>query len=297
MTGLLRADITSLLATAPLVAMSSAAVAAWLASGSLVARPIPPLAMRARSAGAVPGSSATAGEPRRLLGGLRRIPLLVGGSALLAGVAATSGGGPMAGLLILALGAVAHRWLRVRRRAADEAAHRTAVIELCTALVAELRAGRNPRDALAWAASTSEILERQIRPALDYGRDAPVVLREMSARPGGYGLRRLAACWQVAESSGAGLAAAVDRLTNGLRSDEAQRREVSAQLAGARATARLLAGLPLFGLLLAAGLGGDPLRVLLHTPYGMACLGVGAALDAAGLFWTERIASAAERTS
>jgi tight adherence protein B len=89
----------------------------------------------------------------------------------------------------------------------------------------------------------------------------------------------------------------VERLANGLRAEEAQRREVSAQLAGPRATARLVAILPLFGLMLAAGLGGDPLRVLFGTSYGLVCLGTGLALDVVGVLWTERIASAAERVS
>jgi len=59
-------------------------------------------------------------------------------------------------------------------------------------------------------------------------------------------------------------------------------------------TAALLAALPLFGLLLGAGLGADPLRVLLHTPGGLSCLALGALLECAGIAWTGRIARGAE---
>lgn len=106
-------------------------------------------------------------------------------------------------------------------------------------------------------------------------------------------LRALAACWTVCARSGAGLAAAVDRLEEGLRAEQAQRRALDAELAGPRATAALLAVLPLVGLLLAAALGADPLRVLLHTPLGLLCLVTGLALDAAGVLWTRRLAARA----
>ena len=106
-------------------------------------------------------------------------------------------------------------------------------------------------------------------------------------------LRALGACWTVCAGSGAGLASAVERLEEGLRADAAQRRAVDAELAGPRATAGLLAVLPAGGLLLAAGLGADPLRVLLTTPVGLLCLTVGLALDGLGLWWTGRLVASA----
>ena len=67
------------------------------------------------------------------------------------------------------------------------------------------------------------------------------------------------------------------------------RRAVEAELAGPRATAGLLAVLPLGGLLLAAGLGADPVHQLLHTPLGAACAVLGVGLDLLGLAWTARL--------
>ncbi|MBC3842947.1 type II secretion protein F [Streptacidiphilus sp. 4-A2] len=130
--------------------------------------------------------------------------------------------------------------------------------------------------------------------AVRYGGSVPQAFRTIAESPGAEGAAGIAACWQVASSSGAGLAAGLDRVAEGLRAEGALRETVRAELAGARSTAALLAALPLFGLLLGAGLGADPLRVLLHTSVGLVCLALGALLECAGIVWTGRIARSAE---
>jgi tight adherence protein B len=110
-------------------------------------------------------------------------------------------------------------------------------------------------------------------------------------------LRSLSACWTVCATSGSGLAAAVERLAEGLRAEQAQRRAVDAELAGPRATAGLLAVLPGAGLLMAAGLGADPLHVLLETPLGLVCLVLGLGLDGLGVLWTSRLVARAAGTA
>ncbi|MGH8791028.1 MAG: type II secretion system F family protein, partial [Stackebrandtia sp.] len=62
--------------------------------------------------------------------------------------------------------------------------------------------------------------------------------------------------------------------------------------AGAAASARLLAFLPVTGLLLGEAVGVEPTALLLHTPLGAACAFGAAALQAAGLMWSHRIAAA-----
>ena len=47
--------------------------------------------------------------------------------------------------------------------------------------------------------------------------------------------------------------------------------------------------MPVVGLGIGAGMGGDPLHVLLHTPVGWGCLVVGVGLELAGVAWTGRI--------
>ena len=94
---------------------------------------------------------------------------------------------------------------------------------------------------------------------------------------------------------GAGLADALDRLVAQDRRSEEVRRQLDAHLAAPRATARMLALLPLLGLLLGFAIGGDPLGWLLGTPLGWACLVLGLLLIAAGLGWATRIVARTER--
>jgi tight adherence protein B len=189
------------------------------------------------------------------------------------------------------------RWTRQRRtRRALEQTRRAAVPELCGALAAELTAGRTPAAALREASAALPALADLLLPAVtaaELGGDVAVELQEMAGRPGADGLRHLAACWRVSERSGAGLAAALGRLGEGLRGEEAVRREVTAQLAAPRASARLLAALPAFGLVLGAGLGARPWEVLLGTPWGMGCLMAGLVLDGCGLLWVEQLSKRA----
>ena len=64
---------------------------------------------------------------------------------------------------------------------------------------------------------------------------------------------------------------------------------VEAGLAGARATAAILAGLPLLGLLLGQALGADPVAFLLSGGAGGWLLLIGSALICAGLLWSDTI--------
>jgi tight adherence protein B len=67
------------------------------------------------------------------------------------------------------------------------------------------------------------------------------------------------------------------------------RRDAGTALAGPVATARTVLVMPGAGLLLAACLGFDPLRVLTTTVPGAACLAVGTALVAVGWRWNLRL--------
>lgn len=217
-------------------------------------------------------------------------------------------------VLPLVGGAVAvplvRRWLRRRAgaRGAERAA--TAVVALCGAVVGELRAGREPGQALLVAlreglaedcssvtpASTGRLGEAEaaVLAAARFGGDVPAALRQAAQGPGLGGLSGMAACWRVAVDGGAGLATGLERLEATLREDRRRREELRAQLAGAWSTVVVLALLPVVGLGLGAALGAEPLRVLLHTPGGLACLAVGAFLEAAGLYWACRIVRGGE---
>jgi tight adherence protein B len=124
------------------------------------------------------------------------------------------------------------------------------------------------------------------------GEQASALERGGAARSGVEGLT---AGWAVSERSGAPLATVMERLADDLRSRYHQRRNVLAQLAGPRATAVLLAVLPVVGVLLAAGTGARPLDVLLGTPIGQVVLLIGVGLDALGALWCMRILRSASR--
>jgi tight adherence protein B len=190
-----------------------------------------------------------------------------------------------------------HELLRRPSPARRAEAWRRASTELCQALSAELSAGRTPGEALTRAVSAVDLPDPEaLRPVLAAARDGGDVSRALvSAAPaqGGEGLIRLAACWDVGVSAGAGLAAVVERVGAALRTAQAHRQDVAAQLAGPRATARMLAALPALGLLMGAGLGMRPLDFLLGGVPGLLCLTSGIALDACGLWWTHRMAARA----
>ncbi|QOV47686.1 type II secretion system F family protein [Streptomyces chromofuscus] len=180
---------------------------------------------------------------------------------------------------------------RARERRGD------AVIALCSALAGEVRAGRQPGEALLRAARDSGGLgegQAAVLAAARFGGDVPEALAVAALQPGADGLLGLAACWRVAVDRGAGLAAGLDRLEAALRAERDQRAEVRAQLAGSRSTAVMLAALPALGILLGTALGADPLHVLLHTGAGLGCLLLGAVLEGVGLWWALRIVRGAE---
>lgn len=166
--------------------------------------------------------------------------------------------------------------------------------EAVAATAAELRAGQPINRAFDRGCASTGVARRALA-ALSWGGDVPAALRADSKAPGCALLASVAACWSVAEGRGAGLAAALDRLVEADRAAEDVRVQLEAHLAAPRATARMLAALPLLGLMLGASLGGDPVGWLLGSPFGFACLVAGLLLIALGLLWTARIAARVER--
>ncbi|HET9379449.1 MAG TPA: type II secretion system F family protein [Streptomyces sp.] len=242
-----------------------------------------------------PGRPDLAGRVRRLRGRLRAEWCAAAAGVLLGLLGAS--------VLPVLAGAAAVPLVRRLRLAARARREREqlggAVIALCGALAGEVRAGRQPGEALLRAAHDSGGLgdaQAAVLAAARFGGDVPGALSAAARQPGEDGLLGLAACWRVAVDQGAGLAAGLDRLEAALRAEQERRADVRAQLAGARATAAMLAGLPVLGLLLGAGLGTDPLHVLLHTDVGLGCLVVGGALEGLGLWWAMRIVRGAEAT-
>jgi tight adherence protein B len=219
-------------------------------------------------------------------------PLLVG-SMLLGLGAVFLVGLPVRRLVLLAivLASLADLARRFRRRRRRESARRRAVLllETCESLAADLRSGLPPLSALRAAAADWTEFGRVAR-AAELGADVPEAMRLLAAAPGAGQARVLAAAWQVAHRSGAGLASALDLAAGMLREERAIAAVVETELAGARSTAVLLAVLPLGVLVLGAGAGGDPFGFLVATGPGLCCLAVGLLLAHLGLAWLDAIA-------
>jgi tight adherence protein B len=202
---------------------------------------------------------------------------------------------PLAVLVGIALALVRRSQAR-QRRESDAVRERSRALDALSLLAAELRVGRPPADAFAAAA---EVAAGPARNAFAAAGSAARLGGDVAAAMSVVGsaipdvLRALGACWQVCSEAGSGLAAAVERLEEGLRAAEAQRRAIAAELAGPRATAQLLAVLPLLGVGLASALGAHPVRLLLHTALGLVCLTAGLLLDVLGVLWTRRLVATA----
>ena len=167
------------------------------------------------------------------------------------------------------------------------------VVELIEALRDELAAGIALRSAFERAVtSTGRDVVPQALAVCRMGGDVPEALRADAGDE--QLLISLAALWQVSEGSGAAMAAALDRLIDGARDAAQVRWEVAAQLAGPRATAKVLSLLPLVGVGLGVAMGANPLGFLMGTVWGWGCLVLATLFEAAGLVWMRRLVRGVE---
>ncbi|WP_100365861.1 type II secretion system F family protein [Diaminobutyricimonas aerilata] len=171
----------------------------------------------------------------------------------------------------------------MRRAPLDEVAslvHRVAVL---------LSAGVPPASVWAHLEEPSAAL---VTAGLARGRPVPDALQQLAADTGGderVAWEAVAAAWAVSAEAGASLAPTLRRLAGTLRDVAQLRREAQVALAGPVATARLVMVLPMVSLVFGAALGFDTLGVLVGTPVGWACVGVGAALMLTARAWNRAL--------
>ncbi|OBG01063.1 hypothetical protein A5773_03260 [Mycobacterium sp. 852014-52450_SCH5900713] len=202
---------------------------------------------------------------------------------------------PLTTLLAVAVVA-ATAGLRYHRRHRIRSAQREghALEGALDVLVGELRVGSHPARAFGVAAgeSAGAVAEslRAVAARARLGADVAAGLRvaaKSSALPAQWD--RLALCWQLASDHGLAIAT----LMRAAQRDIAERQRFSARvtsnMAGARATAVILAGLPVLGVLLGQLIGARPLAFLLGGHAGGWLLVVGSALACGGLLWADRI--------
>jgi tight adherence protein B len=123
-------------------------------------------------------------------------------------------------------------------------------------------------------------------------------LRLAASRLSGTGVEALgwlAVTAEVIDRSGAPAALVLDEVGAGLVAQIAQADEREVALAGPRATASVLAALPLAGVALGALIGVNTIAVLLGTRLGWACAACGGLLWGAGRAWSSRLVRSAGR--
>jgi tight adherence protein B len=159
-------------------------------------------------------------------------------------------------------------------------------------LIGEFEAGARPAAALAAAADSAPAHERVFaaaaRVAVDGDDAADLLAAEPDTRPIGL-------AWRLGESVGLEVSGALSRVEHDLAARDEQRRTVAVALAGPRASAVLLAGLPLVGLALGAAMGARPWSVLVGTSAGQLLALVGVLFDVGGVLWMRRILRGAQR--
>jgi tight adherence protein B len=197
-------------------------------------------------------------------------------------------------LAVAVLGATSglrYRRRRRSRRGMDESRELETAIDV---LVGELRVGAHPAQAFAVAAAETAgpVADscRAVAARARLGADVTAGLRtvaETSALPAQWD--RLAVCWQLAGEHGL----AMSTLMRAAQRDIAERQRFSGHvrsaMAGARATAAILASLPLLSVLLGQLIGAHPVAFLLGGRAGGWLLVVGLTLVCGGLLWSDRI--------
>ena len=167
---------------------------------------------------------------------------------------------------------------------------RAASLHILGSFGAELAAGHPPQVALTRALSHNNGWPRTAA-ACSWGGDIPQALEHDGAEhPAAL---RLAACWRVTERTGAPLVEVVQRLAAAERDMDEARVHMHSALAGPRATARMLALLPVIGVGLGFVMGVNPLGWFLSTMWGMTVLAMGFVLVGLGVWWTNRIVARA----
>ncbi|MGX1808821.1 type II secretion system F family protein [Nocardia sp. NPDC055321] len=211
------------------------------------------------------------------------------GVGMVVGLLVVGPGVFVAGALVVGTVGVRMRRGRAERRRVRE---RGELMEGLETVIGELRIGAHPSAAVGVAArEVTGVVGRTFgvsaaRSRLG-GSGAEAFRRADSAVP--EELARIAAAWEVAERHGLALAELLAATRVDLVGRGRFRERTRAALAGARATAGVLAFLPVLGIGLGQLMGAGPLSVLFGSAAGSWLLPLGAGLTCAGLLWTDAI--------
>ena len=94
--------------------------------------------------------------------------------------------------------------------------------------------------------------------------------------------------------NGAALSPALNQFAQQIRVEKELRQELSSSMSGAKLSAWVLAGLPLFGIVLAAFLGVNSLEWLANSKIGNFNIVAALILEVIGIVWVKKITSRIE---
>jgi tight adherence protein B len=214
-------------------------------------------------------------------------PAAVGAVALLAAAVTAVVSTPVVAGLAGLCAALAVRAFRSSRSAAAGRRRVQAVAEGLGVVAAELRAGRSVGEAAeaAVGACPDPVAGAALGRVLRSGTAPPAATPDEVDRV----LTRVAAAVRLSARTGCSLAGVAAAVEDDLRAQARAETELRAAVAGPRASAAVLAGLPVVGLGMGSGVGADPWRVLTTTGTGTVLLVVGVALELAGVAWSARL--------
>jgi len=163
------------------------------------------------------------------------------------------------------------------------------VIKSCGMIAGQLDAGEIPAQAMTIAAEDVPLLA-PVAAIIQIGGDVSAELHALARQPGCSGFDWMARGWRLCERTGMPLSPVIRQLSDTLRQQGVVRDQRRAELASAKSTSRLLAGLPAIGIGMGLFVGADPLDFLTNSLPGHICLVSAASLICGGLIWTHHLA-------
>jgi tight adherence protein B len=200
------------------------------------------------------------------------------------------------GVVLAAVVAGATAAVRIRKRRAVRRRDRESESLQCAleTLVSELRVGAHPVAAFEAAADDTDgriaTALRSVAARARLGADVAAGLHD-TARGSDLSSQwdRIAVCWHLAATYGLSIATLMQTAQRDITERQRFSSRVNAGMAGARATAAVLAALPVLGIGLGQLIGAEPVRFLLAGGAGGWLLLIGVTLSCAGLLWSDRI--------
>ncbi|RJQ78516.1 type II secretion system protein [Pseudonocardiaceae bacterium YIM PH 21723] len=209
------------------------------------------------------------------------------------GIAVAGFGGAVAGLVLACTVIQGYRRSRIDRDRVRSATDLTAGL---ATLAGELRAGAQPIVAAARIGTAQRgvvSIFARLAAAARFGAEDSAVAGERSGQESSgpaAPVRQLALAWRLAQRHGIAFAPLLETIERDLRWRIRMAADLHGQLAGARTTGVVLAGLPVLAVLLGELVGAGPWHVLTGTAGGRFALVIGSCLLAAGYLWCRRLA-------